>query len=270
MHTCIFQYQCKSPAYLSIYTFFFRKTSPTISLQTPSFSVPISNMEPMMPSSTSKSLYDDCAVARTGNYFARFHGSQQAQTCRLLQLPDEILLAISKHLPASSACCFALTCKRLFSFPLFSDHNRITSDDNFRRGLLPLLEKVVATHFYCHRCNRLHWFDKIWNPKYIPFLPHRDCYAESKFLNHGKALEQNLPLSYRDVRLVMNRYFHGPTHGLPLEALVVSYMSTQDLPRDDIYSRNNISWSETWTPRIIGDELFLLGKFEVFYPYRFS
>lgn len=54
-------------------------------------------------------------------------------------------------------------------------------------------------------------------------------------------------IDYQSVRLAMNRHFFGPPNGLPLENFEVEAISTSSL----------LPWQETWSARILQDELFL-------------
>lgn len=191
--------------------------------------------------------------------FAESHHQQSLS--RLLRLPNELLLMVLEYMPPAAIACFALTCKRFYSLaiPLASGRFHPVFDRSNRIELLLLLEKDDTARFYCHYCIQLHVFDKNWNPKTTVSWQRRPCYNRSVFLIGGSIRGPNLQLSHHDVRLIMNRHLHGPTHGLPLEALAVSYRNSKSFWGEP-------GWRETWTPRIIQDELYLRGKFTVSYP----
>jgi hypothetical protein len=127
-------------------------------------------------------------------------------------LPPEIILIITSHLKNSSITSLALTCRALHSlcFP-----GQPLLDIAEKEELLLLLEKDVATLYFCHQCVKLHRWHSRWSRSITPWYEERERCKRSYHLFLGSPLD----VRYYYARLVMNRHFYGSTHGPPAHIL---------------------------------------------------
>ncbi|KAK3310041.1 uncharacterized protein B0T15DRAFT_481537 [Chaetomium strumarium] len=174
-----------------------------------------------------------------------------------LQLPADIVLYLSReHLPPALAVALSLTCKALFN--LIFPRARFGLDMNAveRQDLQLLLEKDLGhTWWCCHYYSLLHPISTrgptggtrhsySWMVGWYPSHP----YHNRRWLEGS-----SFSIDYQSVRLAMNRYFFGPSKGLPLESFSVEASSTTLVP----WQGKWLPWEERWSARIVQDELFL-------------
>ncbi len=171
----------------------------------------------------------------------------------LMHLPVEILLLMVKELRKETpeyAFALALTCKTLYTLIIPEAPILMPLE---RDILLRLLEKesgVGSKYYFCAICHKLHRFSPSCGPlnrehtcfnrenRYL-----RPCYGgTSFFLQTG-----GYTLGYHHARLVLNRHLYGPPRGLPLDNLTVDSVPGMVVP----------DWEQSWTAKVIDDELFL-------------
>ena len=171
----------------------------------------------------------------------------------VMHLPIELLLLVVKELREETPECvfvLALTCKTLYI--LLAPEAPVLMPLELD-SLLQLLEKdrgVGSEYYFCPMCHKLHRFSPSCGPlthehahfnresRYL-----RPCYAKTSFfLQTGW-----YSLGYYHARLVLNRHLYGAPRGLPL----------QNLNADSIPGTIVSNWRQSWTARVIDDELFL-------------
>ncbi|KFA72167.1 hypothetical protein S40288_11225 [Stachybotrys chartarum IBT 40288] len=167
----------------------------------------------------------------------------------LLMLPLEIIFLVQRLLGQSPECLctLALTCKTFYR--LVNPSSLVLSTVQ-RSELLALLEKdpSIGNRFYvCPGASALHRFSSFWMPL---FLPSPYClYPPVAPVRVGRlgptVLSGTHQLGYHYARFVMNRHFYGAPCGIPSEKLTMTY--TPEFP----------GWGQSWSARIIEDELFL-------------
>lgn len=151
------------------------------------------------------------AVSRLKRHFPQLFALSNPGPCNL---PLEIILMIVEYLDKCALISLALTCRALHdlwkprSMPLQSDE---------KEKLLVLLEKDIPFRYYCPRCVKLHRWHGRWSRSTIPYYMERLGCKKRIDLYLSFLLSCDIP--YHHVRLVMNRHFYGPEHGLPLQAL---------------------------------------------------
>lgn len=165
----------------------------------------------------------------------------------LLQVPLDIIFLVIDELHDSpeSIIALALICKGLTSLLLPIAPSLHGSSP---LALSNLLERDVGDRFYsCQWCCMLHPFLPDWNPQTWRFT--RTRRIRCKFWGPEIRLfilDGRYELDYHHLRLVMNRHFYGPSHGLPLSSLNATpsmmFKST---------------WDQYWSAQIIDDELFI-------------
>lgn len=175
-----------------------------------------------------------------------------ASTSLFLELPIDIILLVVEHLRQTpeSILILALTCKTLRKLLIPSAP---TLASPARDSLLILLEKdsgIGGQAYFCPICHALHSFSPSWGPlTYEHTLFNREyrylrpCYADLCF---SLRLER-YRLGYHHARLVMNRHLHGAPCGLPLQNLDAASIPGLIVPQ----------WRQTWSARVIENELFL-------------
>ena len=163
-----------------------------------------------------------------------------------MELPVDIILYICRnHLPPASTQALSLTCKSLFALASRQAGLRLTTSD--REEFLLLLEKDIGhNRYYCHTCRILHCFLHEHSVlQAAPWtLPQNDCRRQNLVYLSGNSVA----ISYHHVRLAMNRHFLGPPNGLPLTRFRLDNASSTPGP---------LCWKQTWSARILHDELFL-------------
>lgn len=166
--------------------------------------------------------------------------TQEASSCAILSLPNEVLLSIKSHLAISWQISLALTCKYLKATIFF-------------RGTLPPLEREDLTEFlsifatdipyiyFCFCCNKLRplnselgWDgqDHRWTLGYIK----NSHWPSNNFRDGFIWLPQNYfifmgihDIYFKNLYLVMNRHLYGPSHGIPLQSLEHSASFEEEL-----------------------------------------
>lgn len=115
---------------------------------------------------------------------------------------------------------------------------------NEKEKLLLLLEKDIPFRYYCHR----------WHGRWSRSTPSRPFYMERLECKKDPDRRFCFPfcgyIPYHHMRLVMNRHFYGPEHGLPLQAL----SERQNYQTHEYEVECSISQHA----RIFGDELLVL------------
>jgi hypothetical protein len=160
-------------------------------------------------------------------------------------LPSEIILMITSHLHISSTTCLALTCRTLYAI-CFSTPALWTLAE--KTELLLLLEKDVATLYFCHRCVRLQPWHKWWSKSISPWYEeHMPC---KRSLDRHTLFSLQCDIPYYYARLVMNRHFYGPSHGVPPHKLEQRILSNYP---------GGVVESLSQHARILDDELLVLS-----------
>ena len=154
---------------------------------------------------------------------------------------------IAERLDTPSRVSLALTCRflRALCFPLNLELNK-----EEKQTLLLLLEKDTSKHYFCHFCNKLHaWNMKRSRPRPNFILEDSRC----KPMIEGSRLfldSSVCRMKYNYARLIMNRHFYGPEHGLPLRDF--------QRKRDRRSRECGISGTVTSSCRIVDDKLLIL------------
>ncbi|KAH7473706.1 hypothetical protein IWW34DRAFT_834135 [Fusarium oxysporum f. sp. albedinis] len=175
----------------------------------------------------------------------------------LIRIPPEIILQVTEFLPNGSLISLSLTCYAYHA--LLSGITRNVKLEGMElEEFLQLLEKDCASSYLCYTCVRLHQRDR--RGKTDPCKCYKwDCKKNCLYHFHFYLwIDSGLMMTYPDVRLIMNRHFNGPTHGLSLDTL--NY-------HGDIF-RYEDGGTERWTSfaRIIQDELFVQRTLAIWHP----
>ena len=131
-------------------------------------------------------------------------------------LPPEIILMITAYLPSPSRLCLAITCRTLYDL-CFPQHSCLNTAE--KEELLLLLEKDTASLYFCHYCTELHRWCTRWSNSIFTWVLDEDLPCQTSDRNALRAFGIRNKIPYHHVRLVMNRHFYGPSHGLPLKKL---------------------------------------------------
>jgi hypothetical protein len=167
-------------------------------------------------------------------------------------IPTEIILMIASHLNRPSVTCLALTCRTLHSicFPKDRLMNTIEKQD-----LLLLLEKDVASLYFCHYCVKLHGWHSRWSKSISPWYEERESCKRSA--DNHLFLSFTCHIPYYLARLVMNRHFYGPAHGPPPYKLVKRARSS--------HHSDGVVKSMSQQARIVDDQLLVLSIGSIFH-----
>jgi hypothetical protein len=161
-------------------------------------------------------------------------------------LPSEIILMIASHMDNPSRLALALTNRRIYSLCC---NERLPLNLAEKEKLLLLLEKDIATLYFCHRCVKLHHWHRRWSrsicPWYEETMPCKRSGLDRLYLPHV----HSIPYYY--ARLVMNRHLYGPTHGPPITKL--------EERADSLYYSNGVVKTVTQHARIINGQLYILS-----------
>jgi hypothetical protein len=164
------------------------------------------------------------------------------------KLPVENLHEISRHLDNFEVVLLSLTCRTL-RYTLVSSTLVLDSEDT--RSLLSLLRKDIPRYFVCHFCVQMHRFWSAVGPlncrAYGELPPGSRCRRKFDTMYPTGSIPM-YRLAFHHVQLVMDGYFLGQSHGLPLDILAGEVRS-RPLP--------DFATSQTWQSRIIASELFL-------------
>lgn len=162
-------------------------------------------------------------------------------------LPPEIILMIATYLTKPSVISLALTCRTLRSL-CFPRRSRLNTAE--KEELLLLLEKDIATLYFCHYCVKLHRWHTRWGKSISPWVE-EDLPCKQHLLRNSLCLPLTCYIPYHHARLVMNRHFYGPTHGLPLHKFE---------KRVWLHCRSSrVTDSESLSARIVDDKLLVLS-----------
>lgn len=182
------------------------------------------------------------AIDRLARSFRRMRAS--SHVCAL-DLPPEIVLLITAHLDDCALASLSLTCRSLHGlWKRRSPSLGLTEKEK----LLLLLEKDTPSVYYCHQCVKLHHWHGRWSRRLPPVsVEHLPC----KWDPHKQLfLVLTCHIPYFHARLVMNRHFYGPNHGVPLHIFN---------NRAQSYTRwDEITISESQHAHIFNDQLLLM------------
>ncbi|KAF5595575.1 uncharacterized protein FSUBG_9087 [Fusarium subglutinans] len=197
-----------------------------------------------------------------GSHFRRFFNRLRRKTIlkdprgNLICLPPEIILEIAEHLSDISLISLSLTCQP-YHILLSSFTRNVKLEAADLEDFLQILEKDCASSYFCHICTKLHQRDQrgyIDPCKCYKWRCRKNCvYHFHFYLWTGSGLM----ITYPEARLIMNRHFNGPAHGLSLDTLN---------RHGDIFPYKG--GTEQWTSiaRIIQDELFLQRTLVIWFP----
>lgn len=165
----------------------------------------------------------------------------------LLALPQELTLMVTSHLDICSTTALALSCRAFYSlcYP-----GVLPRDSAEKKALLLLLEKDIATHYFCHDCVKLHRWHARWSRSRALIDCPTPCKRYSGARNQVFLLA-TCDLPYYYARLVMNRHLYGAAHGPPLSEL-------EQPARPCRYPEGIIS-SEAQQARIVDGQLLIMS-----------
>lgn len=170
-------------------------------------------------------------------------------TTTLLDLPADVLFLISDHLDVSATYALSLSSRDLYSVGFPKKQQKLKARD--QKSLLTLLERdqLASGHFYCQRCNKLHTYEPECGPKpgELAELASGIISTKCGLRDVFAPTSNTFGLSYHHARLVMNRHFYGPGHGIPLHNICVNHKA----------QRGNVQIDCTTAAAIVGGELFL-------------
>ncbi|KAF2797060.1 hypothetical protein K505DRAFT_236332 [Melanomma pulvis-pyrius CBS 109.77] len=161
-------------------------------------------------------------------------------------LPLEIILMIATYLTKPSVISLALTCRTLCSlcFPRRPSLNTAEQEE-----LLLLLEKDIASLYFCHYCVKLHRLHTRWSQSIFPWIE-KDLPCQDHFL-------PTCFVPFRHARLIMDLHFYRPTNGLPLHKFEQLFW---------YHCRSNrITDSYFLSSRIVDDEILVLSVKTMFH-----
>lgn len=157
---------------------------------------------------------------------------------------------VTTYLTDPSVISLALTCRTLHSL-CFPRHPRLNTAE--KEELLLWLEKDTATLYFCHYCAKLHR----WHTRWANSISEEDLPCDKHLLFSSISFAPG-DISYHHARLVMNRHFYGPSHGLPLHKLE---------KRIWLHSlRNTVTYSASLHARIVDDKLLVLSVRTMYHP----
>ena len=162
-------------------------------------------------------------------------------------LPPEIILMVAAYLTNPSVISLALTCRTLHSlcFPRSPCLNTAEKEQ-----LLLLMEKDIASLYFCHYCTKLHRWHTC-SCRYTSTCIMEDLPCKPHLLHNFSDFPLTCYIPYPHARLVMNRHFYGPTHGLALHKLENRVWRNCPVSR--------VTNSETLYARIVDDKLLVLS-----------
>jgi hypothetical protein len=137
------------------------------------------------------------------------HSIRASSSSGAFALPPEIILMIASHLDSPLKISLSLTCRKLHRLCFHGNPPLSLAE---KETLLLLLEKDVASLYFCHRCAKLHYWHRRWSRFITPW------YKESIPCKGGKdnddlVISHLRYIPYYYALLVMNRHFYGSTHG---------------------------------------------------------
>ncbi|KAB5535220.1 hypothetical protein GE09DRAFT_355165 [Coniochaeta sp. 2T2.1] len=178
----------------------------------------------------------------------------------LLNLPVELLLAITDHLSLTpeSIIALSLACKALSAI-LQNDVAKLTthgSNLKWKGKFLNLLERDLSDSlFYCSICLQLDRFEANGRIKHSrPFATILTQLSRQLFCPGTSDLQ----LSFAHARLMMNRHLYGPPVGLPLSSLTLGNTKANCDGFAWTYTTSRALLARQYlSAPIIDDELFL-------------
>ncbi|KAK0643205.1 hypothetical protein B0T16DRAFT_512405 [Cercophora newfieldiana] len=182
--------------------------------------------------------------------------SKQKQQQCTLKLPAELVSLVMQHLPPESGIALALTCRAFFA-QFFPDLDKVQLSDVETERLLLWLEQDTPELYYCFDCRCLHRWRRgvmrTWEGRVLHRVPsHCTLVPETGFM--GEAVPDSLEeFTYSTARLIMNRHFYGPLHGLSTQQVAVTRRKGAD-------SLHGVSKTHSWSAKIINDSLYLYGN----------
>jgi hypothetical protein len=162
-------------------------------------------------------------------------------------LPPELILMIATHLNGLSIISLALTCRGLHRLCFPQRPNLNTTE---KEELLLLLEKDIATLYFCHYCVKPHRWYKRWDNSISPRVE-EGLPCKLQLLRNFLCLPLTCYIPYHLARLVMNQHIYGLNHGLPLHIF-------EEQARIH-YPLSGATDSESLHARIVDDKLLLLS-----------
>ncbi|KAI1355713.1 hypothetical protein F5Y01DRAFT_310594 [Xylaria sp. FL0043] len=150
------------------------------------------------------------------------------EASRLMQLPVEMILHISKYLPASDLACFALSCKPVFVIldDLACFRVRLRREVIEKGIFLSRLEGSVMGLVYSPRPDRLVRFDRDGKVFFMVRNEGRTFYSLSEepqpyyyWPCTNATFYHSDAISYEQTRLIRNHRLFGPQYGIPPSAL---------------------------------------------------
>lgn len=183
----------------------------------------------------------------------------QPATTSIFPLPSEINDMIFSYLPIESVIALALTCRFLFESMPPSCLRVLNKEERFK--LLGFLEKDTPHLYACHRCLHLHiWPGMARQPGIGEYGKARSCRIKnSRRFVLLTPPDYSYGMSYALARLITNRHLYGEQHGLPLEVL------NRTVVEQDRFMNMGIRLENSWTARIIDDELYLKATVQVYH-----
>lgn len=151
--------------------------------------------------------------------------TDHSQAPPVLQLPPDILLSVCDHLDTPTTLSLSLTCRSLFAVCFTTGNRNINPLE--KRQLLLLLEKdtIAAGNYYCFSCNKLHPFESTWGPhQQSKQYKSRPCNTRDRFSPTGNPYD----LSFAHARLVMNKHFYGPEHGISIDNICITHQERRE------------------------------------------
>lgn len=179
-------------------------------------------------------------------------------------LPAEIILMVTDYLTKPSVISLALTCRYLGSVCFPHSPGLSTAE---KEELLQLLEKDIASLYFCHYCTKLHPWNKRWSNSIMSPDEKLPC-AESLILD-GVRLPESLDIQYNHARLVMNRHLYGRAHGLTLHSLEHTYcfqLPTLEHRISPWPIEASVAKTVSLHARILDDKLLVLSISKISHP----
>lgn len=188
-------------------------------------------------SSTSASV--DLMILTSDAELCSSHVDPQTQSS-LMMLPAEIHLSINAFLDFPSSVCWTLSCKRaalaigLKSWIAIKGQAslvRLEDSASQKRHLLVLLEKEFPSYHLCYYSQRLCKTALSIGEWTKPHKGERKCMIRTNRLRPDPDTPSRrwFAPTFCEVKLIMQRWFHGPPHGLSLDFLDVSEVAWQCL-----------------------------------------
>lgn len=167
------------------------------------------------------------------------HVDPQTQSS-LMMLPAEMLLSINAFLDIPSSVCWTLSCRRaalaigLQSWIAIKGQEslvRLEDSASQKRHLLFILEKESPGYHLCYYSQRLCKTALSIGEWTNPHKGERKCMIHTNRLRPDPDTPSRrwFPPTFCEVRLIMQRWFRGSPHGLPLDFLDVSEAAWQCL-----------------------------------------